>query len=45
VELVWGNVKAVELASLCPDTTEEAGNLPKLACTASALTASCAPTS
>jgi transposase len=24
VELVWGNVKAVELANLCPDTIEEA---------------------
>ncbi len=24
VELVWGNVKAVELANLCPDTIDEA---------------------
>jgi transposase len=24
VELVWGNVKAVELANLCPDTIGEA---------------------
>lgn len=24
VELVWGNVKSVELANLCPDTIEEA---------------------
>ena len=24
VELVWGNIKAVELANLCPDTIDEA---------------------
>jgi transposase len=24
IELVWGNVKAVELASLCPDTIDQA---------------------
>ncbi len=24
MEMVWGNVKAVELANLCPDTIEEA---------------------
>lgn len=24
VELVWGNLKAVELANLCPDSTDEA---------------------
>ncbi len=24
IELVWGNVKAVELANLCPDTIDEA---------------------
>jgi transposase len=24
IEMVWGNVKAVELANLCPDTIEEA---------------------
>ena len=24
IEMVWGNVKAVELANLCPDTIDEA---------------------
>jgi len=26
IELVWGNIKAVELANLCPDTLDEARN-------------------
>ena len=24
IELVWGNIKAIELANLCPDTLDEA---------------------
>ena len=42
IEMVWGNVKAVELANLCPQTIHEAHAPPSPACNVSAQARTCA---
>ncbi len=45
MELLWGNLKATELANLCPDTLDEATPQHTPACMASAAATSCVSTS
>jgi hypothetical protein len=42
IEMVWGNVKAVELANFCPQTIHEATPAPTPACNVSAQATTCA---
>jgi transposase len=45
MELVWGNLKATELANLCPDILDDATPPRTPACTESAAATSCVSTS
>ena len=42
IEIVWGNVKTVELANLCPDTIDQAHAAAEPDCSASAPATICA---